>query len=142
VFFVQASSLRRTTMPSHRGIGREAHSQKEFLMQRNSLPAGSVELRLLPGLVMLFVALHAGDSFAGRDAGQMLAQDKANKEVIARRAAASDAATASSNEVLPLDHGPRATTTPWLNRQRRLKAQAAASAARDAKSADTGIDVH
>ena len=90
---------------------------------------------------MLLVALHAGDSFAGRDAGQMLAQDKANKEVIARRAAASDAATASSNEVLPLDHGPRATTTPWLNRQRRLY-QAAASAARDAKSADTGIDAH
>lgn len=25
--------------------------------------------------------------------------------------------------VLPLDHGPRATTTPWANQQRRLRAE-------------------
>ena len=30
---------------------------------------------------------------------------------------------AAASEVLPLDHGPRATTTPWLNAQRRLQAR-------------------
>ncbi len=63
----------------------------------------------------------------------MIAQDKANKDVIARRQAAlDDAASApqAAHEVLPLDHGPRATTTPWLNAQRRLhEREAAASAA-------------
>jgi hypothetical protein len=72
-------------------------------------------------------------SWAARDAGQMIAQDKANKDVIARRQAALDAAASApqaANEVLPLDHGPRATTTPWLNAQRRLhERDAAASAA-------------
>ena len=63
----------------------------------------------------------------------MIAQDKANKDVIARRQAALDEAAGAprtANEVLPLDHGPRATTTPWLNAQRRLhEREAAASAA-------------
>ena len=60
----------------------------------------------------------------------MIAQDKANKDVIARRQAAlNDAASApqAANEVLPLDHGPRATTTPWLNAQRRLRERDAAA---------------
>ena len=73
-------------------------------------------------------------SWAGRDAGQMIAQDKANRDVIARRQAALDAAArapaaTSTNEALPLDHGPRATTTPWLNAQRRLRASEALTAA-------------
>ncbi len=63
----------------------------------------------------------------------MIAQDKANKDVIARRQAALDAAASApqaSNDVLPLDHGPRATTTPWLNARRRLhERDAAASSA-------------
>ena len=72
-------------------------------------------------------------SWAGRDAGQMIAQDKANRDVIARRQAALDAAANTpaappASEVLPLDHGPRATTTPWLNAQRRLRERDAASA--------------
>jgi hypothetical protein len=68
-------------------------------------------------------------SWAGRDAGQMIAQASANKETIARRQAALDTAASApvaTSEVLPLDHGPRATTTPWLNAQRRLHAQEAA----------------
>ncbi len=71
-------------------------------------------------------------SWAGRDAGQMIAQDKANRDVIARRQAALDAAASApqaGNEVLPLDHGPRATTTPWLNAQRRLHEREAAASA-------------
>jgi hypothetical protein len=62
----------------------------------------------------------------------MIAQDKANKDVIARRQAAlSEAASAPrvATEVLPLDHGPRATTTPWLNAQRRLRERETASSA-------------
>ena len=71
-------------------------------------------------------------SWAARDAGQMIAQDKANKDVIARRQAALNAAASApqaANEVLPLDHGPRATTTPWLNAQRRLHERDAAASA-------------
>jgi hypothetical protein len=62
----------------------------------------------------------------------MIAQDKANKDVIARRQAALDkvaSAPEAANEVLPLDHGPRATTTPWLNAQRRLREREAAASA-------------
>ena len=75
----------------------------------------------------------ATPSWAARDAGQMIAQDKANRDVIARRQAVLDAAANTpaaepASEVLPLDHGPRATTTPWLNAQRRLRAREAAGA--------------
>ncbi len=62
----------------------------------------------------------------------MIAQDKANKDVIARRQAALNAAasaTQAASEVLPLDHGPRATTMPWLNAQRRLHERDAAASA-------------
>jgi len=71
-------------------------------------------------------------SWAARDAGQMIAQDKANQDVIARRQVALDktaSAPEAANEVLPLDHGPRATTTPWLNAQRRLREREAAASA-------------
>jgi hypothetical protein len=72
----------------------------------------------------------------------MIAQDKANKEVIARRQAALDdvgSASGSENDVLPMDHGPRATTTPWSNAQRRLRSHAAASAAATAALASPPI---
>jgi len=74
---------------------------------------------LLGGALVL-----SAPAWAGRDAGQLIAQDKANKDVIARRQAALDAAASAPraiNEVLPLDHGPRAATTPFLNAQRRLR---------------------
>ncbi len=35
--------------------------------------------------------------------------------------------------VLPLDHGPRAQTTPWSNQQRRLRAEQEARAKAEAK---------
>jgi hypothetical protein len=108
-------------------------------MQRKFLLASYVDLRLIPGLIVIFVALFSSDSFAARDAGQMVTQDKSDKEASDRTTAESDRGADSGNEVLPLDHGPRATTTPWLNQQRRLKAQAAASAAKNAKSAGATI---
>lgn len=39
--------------------------------------------------------------------------------------------------VLPLDHGPRAQTTPWLNQQRRLRAEQKARAKTEAKGVPT-----
>ena len=90
--------------------------------------------RVLANSVLLTSCLlAAAPSWAGRDAGQMIAQDKANRDVIARRQAALDAAahapaTAPTSEALRLDHGPRATTTPWLDAQRRLRASEAAAA--------------
>ncbi len=90
-----------------------------------SAPQALVRCCVLGSLLVL-----SAPSWAGRDAGQMIAQDKANKDVIARRQAAlGEAASAPhvATEVLPLDHGPRATTTPWLNAQRRLHEREAAA---------------
>ena len=90
---------------------------------------------LVDGCVLGACLVLSTQSWAARDAGQMIAQDKANKEVIARRQAALDAAasaTEATTEVLPLDHGPRASTTPWLNAQRRLHAREAAERAASA----------
>ena len=106
-------------------------------MERALVMARSVRGRLLAGLGLILLFFFASESFAASDAGQMLAQDKDSKDIIARRTAASDAGS-TAGLVLPLDHGPRATTTPWLNRQRRLKAAAAASAARGASAAGSG----
>jgi len=72
-------------------------------------------------------------SWAGRDAGQMIAQDKANKDVIARRQAALDEAASApraGKAALPPDHGPHATATPWLDAQRKLQEQDAAASAK------------
>jgi hypothetical protein len=107
-------------------------------MQRRFSLASNSQRRPRVVLCTILLVVFASTAFAARSAGEMLAQDNENKEVIARRAAASGVGTASSDEVLPLDHGPRATTTPWLNQQRRLKAQAAASAATKASASGSG----
>ena len=60
---------------------------------------------------------------AGRDAGQMMQQEQANK--VAAQQHAQDVTgcdKAGARLALPLDHGLRAETTPWLNQQRRLRA--------------------
>ena len=62
-------------------------------------------------------------AIGGRDAGQMMQQEQANKAAIQPRA--QDVAgcdKAATKLALPLDHGIRAETTPWLNQQRRLRA--------------------
>ncbi len=98
-------------------------------MQRAFSLVRSVGLGSVARLVLILLVAYASDSFAAGDARQTPAQDGADKDAVTRPAAASDVSDVSGT-VLPLDHGPRATTTPWLNRQRRLKAAAAASAAR------------
>ncbi len=98
-------------------------------MQSALLMVRDVGARSLAASALVLMLLVANDSFAAGDT----AQDSAGNGVIARPAAASEGGSVSAM-VLPLDHGPRATTTPWLNQQRRLKAAAAASAARQAAS--------
>ena len=60
------------------------------------------------------------------------------------RHAAQRAAEASTSAprslVLPLDHGPRAQTTPWLNKQRVLRAEAQARSAMAATSEIAAMD--
>jgi hypothetical protein len=97
-------------------------------MRRAFLVVRSVKVGSPAFLGLILMLIFANDVFAAGDAGQMQAQDKADKDVVDRRVAASDVGR-TTRMVLPLDHGPRATTTPWLNQQRRLKAAAAASAA-------------
>jgi len=64
-------------------------------------------------------------AYAGRDGGQIMEQDKANKAVAEQRAQ-EEARTGKTAKriVLPLDHGPHAQATPWLNKQRLLQAEA------------------
>nr|WP_315249558.1 hypothetical protein [uncultured Duganella sp.] len=48
------------------------------------------------------------------------------------------ASTSGSNGVvLPLDHGPRAQTTPWENQQRLLRAEQKAKAESEKQSQDS-----
>jgi hypothetical protein len=61
-------------------------------------------------------------AIGGRDAGQMMQQEQASKAAVqphAQEVAGCDKVAAKL--ALPLDHGPRAETTPWLNQQRRLR---------------------
>lgn len=106
-------------------------------MQRAFLGVRSVGALSLAGLGLILLFFFANDAFAAGDASPLPAQEKARQDVIARSAAASDVGS-TSRAVLPLDHGPRATTTPWLNQQRRLKAAAAASAAAEASAVGSG----
>ena len=106
-------------------------------MRREFWVVRSVGVRSLaaPGLILLFI--FASDAFAAGDAGQMQARDGANKDLVTRPGVAPDL-DGAYGMVVPLDHGPRATTTPWLNQQRRLKAAAATSAAKAPSAVDSG----
>lgn len=81
---------------------------------------------------MLAMSLLCMAATAGRDAGQIMAQEKANKEAAQKRAeidfAPGAGAAPVQKIVLPLDHGPRAMTTPALNKERIEKARSVALA--------------
>jgi len=80
-------------------------------------------------VVVLSLASFA--AVAGRDAGQIMLQEKANKEVAQKRAEidfAPGAGATMQKIVLPLDHGPRAVTTPALNKEHLERARAAIAA--------------
>jgi hypothetical protein len=84
----------------------------------------------------------AAPAVAGDDPTQLPAQEQARQTAVASRVRLAQAAPDSEMETLQLDHGPRATTTPWANQQRRLRNQqrqmrneAAASAGAQASAA-------
>ena len=97
-------------------------------MQSNSIKTSLTKKSIAAGIAVLGAML-AVPSFAARDLPQWVDQQKANAAAIARRAGKADSEAQPSNAVLPLDHGPRATTTPWLNKQRRLQESSPASGA-------------
>jgi hypothetical protein len=114
------------------GSGQEPGMKRGLDMASRKKSDGSTSRLVANACLLASAVALAPPSWAARDAGQMIAQDKANQDVIARRQAAlADVASApeADNDVLPLDHGPRATTTPWLNAQRRLHAREAAASA-------------
>jgi hypothetical protein len=75
---------------------------------------------------LLSLAVVASSSvFAGRNELQLQMEEQSKK---ANAANQSDRSYVAS-QVLPLDHGPRATTNQWLNQQRRLQSQNPSSAA-------------
>jgi uncharacterized membrane protein YdfJ with MMPL/SSD domain len=75
--------------------------------------------------VFAATAIVSLSAYAGRDGGQIGEQEKANQTAASQHA--KDAAKAGKTGVrivLPLDHGPHAQATPWLNKQRLLRAEA------------------
>jgi len=81
-------------------------------------------------VAMTAIAAVAVPAFAGRDAAQISQQEKSSQAVAEQRAhETARLGKAATKIVLPLDHGPRAETTPWLNQQRRLRAEAMAKSA-------------
>lgn len=87
----------------------------------------------LPGILMFGATLPA---IAGQDIQQLQAVDQARKAKLdqaARMAKASpEDQCASRVLVLPLDHGPRAQTTPYLNQLRKDRFEAEMKACKDA----------
>ena len=98
----------------------------------------------LVGAVTIGAALPA---FAGPDFQAIEQARKAHRATqIARHGDTQAPASADQGDrlshalVLPLDHGPRAQTTPWLNKQRLLRAEAQARSAMAATSEIAALD--
>ena len=88
--------------------------------------------------VLLQFAL-AASAIAAQD--QALVQETRKNQLAhdAQDAKAPEPAVAANKQALSLDHGPRAVVTPWVNQQRRLRAEEDAknaSPARDAQNQD------
>ena len=96
----------------------------------------------LVGAVTIGAALPA---FAGPDFQAIEQARNAHRATqIARHGDTQAPASADQNDrpshALPLDHGPRAQTTPWLNKQRLLRAEAQARNAMAATSEIAALD--
>lgn len=97
----------------------QARSQMFQLGARNIAFAGVLALSMFSSIA----------AFAGQDTVTPSTQDKGPEATEARQA---------KPVVLPLDHGPRAETTPWMNKRRleKIRAERAASAAAEANAAN------
>jgi len=62
-------------------------------------------------------------AFAWGDSAQIKAQEQDNHVASSPVAQVALADSGPEMETLQLDHGPRATTTPWANEQRKLRNQ-------------------
>jgi hypothetical protein len=67
------------------------------------------------------VAMASTSAFAGRDDLQLNMQAQSNKAAATKK---SDSSASAVGKAQPLDHGPRATTTQWQNRQNQNSAAA------------------
>lgn len=77
-----------------------------------------MNIRVWIALTCAMAATTSLPAVAGRDAAQVMQQDRANRLATQERALQqADCDTAVG--ALPLDHGPRADTTPWANQQLR-----------------------
>jgi hypothetical protein len=82
----------------------------------------------------LFILLNtasAGSAIAAQDQAliQQTRKSQLAYDALQAQAAPQQSANALMNLKLPLDHGPRAEVTPWVNRQRRLRAEEESKAA-------------
>ncbi len=85
-------------------------------------------LDTLIGAVALSAMLPA---FAGPD-WQAIEQARKHKHVQVAQADSPEAKCAAKRLVLPLDHGPRAQTTPYLNERRKARFEAEQKACKEA----------
>lgn len=109
-------------MPFNQGNMRSIASTEPTDLRVDYLKELEMNMRVLIVVTIVSAAVSL-PAFAGRDAGQTMQQEKANTAAAQERTqhqAGCD--TAAERLALPLDHGPRADTTPWLNQQRRLRA--------------------
>jgi len=82
--------------------------------------------RLLTVVITVTAAVSL-PAVAGRDGTQISQQEKANQAVAEQHAQeAARSSKAATKIVLLLNHGPHVQTTPWNNKQRLLRAEAAA----------------
>lgn len=71
--------------------------------------------------LVVTAALATMPAFGGTDEVPPRALEQDRQPAMAQRAPVAQAGAAEEMETLQLDHGPRATTTPWANQQRRLR---------------------
>lgn len=84
--------------------------------------------KLILTFAMTTIAVVSVSANAGPDVGQMMDREKANKAAAEHRALETPkTANTVPRIALPLDHGPHAQTTPWVNKQRLLRAEALAA---------------
>jgi uncharacterized membrane protein len=79
---------------------------------------------LLNIALLVSVVMASTTAFAGRDDLQLNMQAQSIKALAAKK---SDSSASAVGKAQPLDHGPRATTTQWQNKQNQNSAAAAES---------------
>jgi hypothetical protein len=76
-------------------------------------------------LVILLNVVFASSAIAGRDEAliQITRKNQIAHDAQAKASPSQQPATSATQPKLSLDHGPHAVVTPWVNDQRRLRAE-------------------